>query len=294
MLKALMGRGVRADFVVGASVGAINAAYFAADPSSAGVSRLESVWRRLRRRDVFPIAPFTNLMGLFARRDYLVNPEALEKLLMQYLPYRRFEEAQIPCYVVATNAINGGEVRFSNGPAAERLLASVAIPGVFPPVRIAGQYLFDGGIANNTPISTAIELGATRVIVLPTGFSCALDRPPRGALALALHALNLLIARQLVRDLERFSSAVEIVVLPPLCPLETSPFDFSITGKLIDRATDATTRWLDRNGLQAGNVPGALRPHVDEAVRSESSTPRKTSFTLCPEAREAQETAGTI
>ena len=266
MLKALVACGVHADFVVGTSVGAINAAYFAGDPSRAGVARLEAVWRSIRRHDVFPIAPFTNLLGLFAWRDYLVNPEALKKLLAHYLPYRRLEEAQIPCHVVATNAIGGGEVCFSSGSAAERLLASAAIPGVFPPVRIAGQYLLDGGIANNTPISTAIELGATRVIVLPTGFSCALDRPPRGALALALHALNLLIARQLVRDAEQFSSAAELVMVPPLCPLAASPFDFSITGKLIDRAAGATTRWLDRNGLQAGNVPGALRPHVDEAV----------------------------
>jgi NTE family protein len=266
MLKALVTRGVHADFVVGASVGAINAAYFAGDPSVAGVARLEALWRGIRRHDVFPMAPFTNLLGLFARRDYLVNPEALENLLARHLPYRRLEEAQIPCHVVATDALGGGEVHFSSGLAAERLLASAAIPGIFPPVRIAGQYLFDGGIANNTPISTALELGASRVIVLPTGFSCALDRPPRGALAVALHALNLLIARQLVRDAEQFSSAAELVIVPPLCPVAASAYDFSITGTLIDRAAVATTRWLDRNGLQAGGIPGALRPHVDDAV----------------------------
>jgi NTE family protein len=206
------------------------------------------------------MAPISNLLGLFSWRDYFVNPESLENLLARHLPYQRLEETQIPCHVVATNALGGGEVRFSSGPAAERLLASAAIPGILPPVRIAG------GIANNTPISTAVELGATRVIVLPTGFSCALDRPPPGALAVALHALNLLIARQLVRDAEQFSSAAELIIVPPLCPLAASAYDFSITGTLIDRAADATTRWLDRNGLEAGGIPGALRPHVDDAV----------------------------
>lgn len=263
MLKALLTHGVHADFVVGASVGAINAAYFAGDPSAAGVARLEAVWRGIRRRDVFPMAPFTHLLGLFAWRDYLVNPEPLKNLLARYLSYRRLEEAQIPCHVVATNALGGGEVRFSSGLVVERLLASTAIPGVFPPVRIAGKYLLDGGIANNTPISTAVDLGATRVIVLPTGFSCAIDRPPPGALAMALHALNLLIARQMVRDAQQFSSAAEMVIVPPLCPLAASAYDFSTTGTLIDRAADATTRWLDRNGLQDGGIPGALRPHVD-------------------------------
>src|SRR5437870_926045 len=77
MLKALVAHGVRADFVVGASVGAINAAYFAGDPSATGVARLEAVWRGIRRRDVFPVAPFSGLLGLFARRDSLVKPEAL-------------------------------------------------------------------------------------------------------------------------------------------------------------------------------------------------------------------------
>ncbi|MGE0022004.1 MAG: patatin-like phospholipase family protein [Hyphomicrobium sp.] len=263
MLKALVTHGVHADFVVGASVGAINAAYFAGDPSAAGVARLDAVWRGIRRRDVFPMAPFTHLLGLFAWRDHLVNPEPLKNLLARHLSYRRLEEAQIPCHLVATNALGGGEVRFSSGLVVERLLASAAIPGVFPPVRIAGKYLLDGGIANNTPISTAVDLGATRVIVLPTGFSCAIDRPPPGAVAMALHALNLLIARQMVRDAQQFSSAVEMVIVPPLCPLAASAHDFSITGTLIDRAADATTRWLDRNGLRAGDIPGALRPHVD-------------------------------
>jgi NTE family protein len=271
MLKALVTRGVHADFVVGASVGAINAAYFAGDPRVAGVARLEALWRGIRRRDVFPMAPFTNLLGLVAWRDYLVNPEALKDLLVRHLPYRHLEEAQIPCHVVATNALGGGEVRFSSGLAAERLLASTAVPGIFPPVRIAGQYLLDGGIANNTPISAAVELGATRLIVLPTGFSCALDRLPPGALAVALHALNLLIARQLVRDAEQFSSAAELVIVPPLCPTAASAYDFSITGTLIDRAADATTRWLDRNGLQAKDIPGALRPHVDDQPAAQSS-----------------------
>lgn len=262
MLKALVAHGVHADFVVGASVGAVNAAYFAGDPSAAGTARLEALWRGIRRADVFP-ASFGRLLGSLVRRDSLVDPEALSSLLERHLPYERLEEAPLPCHVVATDALSGGEVVLGSGRVVERVLASAAIPGIFPPVRIDGRYLLDGGIANNTPVSAAVALGAARVIVLPTGFSCALDRLPRGALAVALHALNLLIARQVVRDAQQFSSATELVIVPPLCPLAASPYDFSATAGLIDRATDATTRWLDRTGLQAGTIPGALRPHVD-------------------------------
>lgn len=96
---------------------------------------------------------------------------------------------------------------FSRGPVVEAVLASSAIPGIFPPVSLNGQDLVDGGVANNTPISVAIKLGAQRVVVLPTGFACALPHPPVTAIAQVLHALSLLIARQLVSDLERYAAA---------------------------------------------------------------------------------------
>jgi NTE family protein len=163
--------------------------------------------------------------------------------------------------VVATDILAGTEVVLSSGPAVEALLASASIPPVFPPVRIGGRFLVDGGLSNHTPVSTAVALGATRVMVLPTGFGCAVERPPRGAVAMALHALNLLIARQLVLDIERFHDAVELVVLPPLCPVAIFPYDFAHTGELIDRAEVATRNWIARGGLTKSRVPGSLRLH---------------------------------
>jgi len=83
-------------------------------------------------------------------------------------------------------------------------------------VSIDGRHLMDGGRANKTPISTAVDLGASRVVVLPTGMSCALEGPPRGVVALALHALNLLVMRRLLNDIERFANRAELIVLPPM------------------------------------------------------------------------------
>jgi NTE family protein len=262
MLKALTAHGAQADFVVGSSVGAINAAFFAGVPTSEGARCLEQIWRGIRRRDVFPFGPLGGFLGFFGWRDHLLDPTPLRRLIERNIPYGRLEEARIPCHVVATDLVGGSDVRFSSGPAVDIILASTAIPGVFPPVRIGERCLIDGGVVNNSPISVAVELGATRVIVLPTGFSCAIERLPRGALPMVLHAWNLLIARQLVLDARRFANEVELIVIPPLCPLVVSSYDFSRTGELIDRATEMTERWLAKGGLAPQSIPGALRPRT--------------------------------
>ena len=261
MLQALLERGVTPDLVVGASAGAINGAFFAADPTPAGANRLEQLWCGLRRRDVFPIN-LGSVLGLLLRRDHLVASDALRRLLERHLPYRRLEDAALPIHVVASDMLSGSEVRLSSGSVIDAVLASTAIPGVFPPVRIDGRLLVDGGVANNTPISTAISLGATRIIVLPTGFACALSQIPSGAIARAMHALNLLVTRQLVNDAERLAGgAVELRIVPSLCPLERSPYDYSAGATLIARAKASTRQWLEDGGLDEAAIPAQLHEH---------------------------------
>lgn len=262
MLHALTEHGVRPDFVVGASAGAINGAYFAADPTPAGVARLDALWRGLIRRHVMPMH-FTDLLRIALRRDYLVDPSGLRRLLEKHLPYRMLEDAVIPMHVVATDMQLGREVLISSGPTVEAVLASTAIPGVFPPVRIGGRELIDGGVANNTPISSACKLGAERIVVLPTGFACALKGLPKSAVGRALHALSLLVARQLVTDIERFSDDVALHVVPPLCPVDSSPYDYSACATLIDRATASTRAWIAGGGLaRRGGVPHEMHDHA--------------------------------
>jgi NTE family protein len=162
---------------------------------------------------------------------------------------------------VATDLGRGSEVVLSSGPAIRALLASASIPPIFPPVRVGERLLVDGGFASHTPVAAAVALGATRLIVLPTGDGCMLEKPPRGAVAMALHALSLLVGRQLLIDIERFRGAVELVVLPALCPVTTGPHDFTHTDELIDRAEVSTRDWIARGGLMA---PG----HRDPAITS--------------------------
>lgn len=99
-------------------------------------------------------------------------------MLDHALPIHRIEKATIPLYIVTTDLLSGAETVLSSGELKQALLASAAIPLVFPYIQIANQFLVDGGVASNTPISTAVASGATNAVVIPTGVSCALTHRP--------------------------------------------------------------------------------------------------------------------
>ncbi|HZT96928.1 MAG TPA: patatin-like phospholipase family protein, partial [Chloroflexota bacterium] len=150
------------------------------------------------------------------------------------------------------------------GNALDALVSSAAIPGVFPPVVIGGQTLVDGGVLNNAPISPAVQAGADKVYVLPTGYACALSSAPRGALAIALQSITLMVHRRLAIDVEKYQNKVELHVMPPLCPLTVSPVDFSHTYELIERARSSTRSWLKSSGSGGEDQASILRLHRHE------------------------------
>ena len=260
MLHALASHDIVADMVFGSSVGALNAAHYAGTPTIEGIRKLETIWRGLRRQDVFPVT-WRTLLGFIRRRDFLVTSVGLRNLIETHLPYRNLEDAKIPIHVVATDILSAETVVLSKGPACEAILASAAIPAAFAPVHLQDLFLADGAISSNTPVRVAVAQGARRLIVLPTGYACARQSPPVGAVANALHALTLLIARQLISELEALGPDVDYYVLPPLCPLDGSPYDFSHTGELIDRAVKSTNEWIDGGGLEMPRVHAQLGLH---------------------------------
>jgi NTE family protein len=249
MLQALAERDVHPDLLIGTSVGAINAAYVAGHGT--GTESLESlaeIWRGLRRQSVFPVSPLQQALAVVGARPSLCSNRGLQHLLDTYLTYRNLEDAPIPVHTVATNLLSGEEVLLSGGDAARAVLASTAIPGIFPAVEHAGYTLVDGGISDNAALSQAVALGADEVYVLPAGFACALERPPHTALGSALQALTLLIEQRLVIDVAQFTGPGAIKVLPPLCPVAVSATDFSHSTELIERARVATGNWIDSGG----------------------------------------------
>lgn len=261
MLRELVRAQVRPDLVVGASAGAINASFFAGAPHAQGVTALQGLWCNIQRRDVMPFAFMSLFRVLMGRQEHLVNNGALRRLLQRSLHYQAIEDAVLPLHVVASERVTGTEVVLSRGPVVEAVLASSAIPGVFPPIVIEGRELVDGGVCSNTPIAAAVQLGATDIVVLPAGFACALQTPPRGWIGQSLHALSLVVARQLVHDIAHFSPQVRICVVPALCPLEVSSYDYGHCAALIERSASTTRAWLDGGGLRAAATPGPLVFH---------------------------------
>lgn len=261
MLQALVEHGVRPDLVLGASAGAINAVHFAFEPTVAGVERLARAWIGVRRTEVFPRAHLHSALAMIGRRPSLLDPRALERTLLLHVHGRRLEDARLPCYVIATDLHDGGERVLGQGRALDALMASTAIPVLFPPRALDGAVLSDGSIASNTPVEAAIARGATRVIVLPTGFPCAVRTPPRGIAATTLHVFSLLIARQLASTLPHLAAAVTLRVVPPLCPIRVAPSDFSQAAELIAAARRQTRAWIESGGLEDDTVPASLSPH---------------------------------
>jgi NTE family protein len=161
------------------------------------------------------------------------------------LTYDRLEDAARTVAVVATEVTTGYEVVLSAGPAVDAVMASAALPAAFPAVEVDGRVLMDGGVVNNTPLSVAVSLGADVIYVLPTGYACALSEPPNSALGAAMHAVTVAIQRRLIDDVRLVGAAVDLRVVPPLCPLAVSPIDFRRAGELIQRARTATRTWLE-------------------------------------------------
>ncbi len=233
MLEPLYLRGVEPDLLVGTSVGAVNAAFVASRPQDARTAReLQKVWRGITRGQIFPANPLVAGLGLLGVRDHSVSAEPLRKLLQSHIEIERLEDAAVALHVVASDLVSGDEVLLSEGPAVDAVLASAAIPGVFPSVSWHDRSLVDGGVFNNTPISHAVELGADRIIVLPV-IASRMDAAPRGALGAGLAALSRTIAWRLTQDVKRYSEHADITVLPTPNHGGIMPTDFTHADALI-------------------------------------------------------------
>ena len=273
MLQALATHGVEPDLLVGTSAGAMNAAWIAAHGTSAdSLAGLAGVWTGLRRRRVFPLDIRTALRGLLGHGPAVISSDSLQALVTACAGISMLDEARIPLHLVTTDLLSGRTVLISAGSLVTGVLASAAIPGVFPPVVIGGRHLIDGGVAHHTGVHQAVALGATSIYVLPTGTPCALPAPPTSAVGTALHALTLLTERRLAREMADLAEAAVIKVLPPLCPLSISAMDFTRAAELIDRARQASLEWIANGDI---DLPAPERFLAAHRHRSPSPVPRR-------------------
>jgi NTE family protein len=260
MLRELMSAGFRPDFIVGVSAGALNGAFLAEDPAVAAVDRMAELWSRVTTRQILGLS-WRSLLAFAGLRGHVADARGLRSVLERELAAREFGNLQIPLHVLSAELASGDGVVISQGALPDAILSSTAIPGVFPPVPIDGRMLVDGAVALESPIAVAIRLGATRLIVAPCGFPCAGAMVPAHALGRAMHAITLLGCRQLRQDYERYCATIEMCIVPPLCPLGQSPYDYSRAAELILRARESTQAWLGSGGLGRSEFPGPLLPH---------------------------------
>lgn len=243
MLQALTEAGIHPDMLIGTSVGAVNAAWIGGCPDHRGALRLGEIWRGLRRQDIFPLSPWSSARGLLGRSNHVISNASLRNVLEKNMPYERLEEAAVPVHVITTELKTGRSVLMSSGPAVPALLASAAIPGVFPPVTIGRREFIDGGVANHTPIAGAIELGATRIFVLPVGYPW-LRQEPTNALGMALFALARFVEQKLDAEVGYYRHRADIRVMPSLEVPAVSPADFSHTEELMTRGYRSARKYL--------------------------------------------------
>jgi len=245
MLAALADAGIRPDLVLGTSIGAINGVFVAADPDGAA-KRLETVWRSEVVRTAFRGSLFGRLGTLARSGTHVHSNLPLRRLLSEHLPERRFEQLAVPFQCVAACVERAAAHWFHTGLIVPAVLASAAVPGLLPPVRVDGEHFFDGGLVHSIPVGRAVRLGARRVYVLQVG---RIEQPlavPRRPWEVGLVAFEIARRYRFFEEMASLPSDVTVHVLPAgaqdLPQLRYR--DFSRIEEYIDRARTATTGYL--------------------------------------------------
>jgi NTE family protein len=247
-LKAIVEHGIQADIVLGTSVGSLNGAMYAYNPTLEGVKAIEDVWLNIKVWDVFSPSPITPILSITTFGLNLISPKNIRKLIAEHMKFTRIEETKLPLYIIGTDVKRGQEVVFNKGLALEALMCSIAIPGVFPPQRMHDYSIVDGGMVNNAPISTAVRLGADRVVVFPIGVP-SVDQEPKTVAEVLIRSFIFLLNRQLATDIQLYKDKVELIIVPPPDRIDVGPHDFSKSKQLIEESYAKAKEWLKNEGF---------------------------------------------
>lgn len=252
MARALLEAGVRPDLVCGTSVGAINGAMLAADPTPQGARRLSALWDALAKEGVLDGSMIRRVAEVVRRRTSLHGNGALRRMLRERLPAQTFEELTVPFECVAASIEQARECWFSKGDLIEPVLASCALPGVFPPVRIGDEHFFDGGLVNSIPLDRVVEQGADTVWVMHVGRLEEELAAPRFLWEVGFVAFEISRRHRFHSDLDRVGPGVTVHVLPTGLPQRSAATwsnlryrDTRRIARRADLAYDATRKFLE-------------------------------------------------
>jgi NTE family protein len=214
MLRALAESSIEPDIILGTSVGAINGAFFAAQPNANGVDRLTRLWTDSNLSEVSAGLLLRRITTLARTGTHLQSIEEARGRLAAALPVQRVEQLEIPFQCVAASIERAAEHWFDHGPLADVVLASCAVPGILPPVKIGDEHFIDGGIVNSIPVARAVALGAKTIYVLQVGRLEKPLRPPRWPWEVGLVAFEVARRHRFAHDLTSLPVGVKLHLLP--------------------------------------------------------------------------------
>ena len=204
-----------ADSCICVSIGAINGALIAREPSLVVVDRLHELWRTVAEsRDVYGDTAVRTVRRALSTRTHVYSSQRLKQRLHDELGDITFAQLPTRFQVCAASIERAAEHWFDSGPVVEAVVASAAVPGLLPPALVDGEHYLDGGIVNSVPLGRAVELGATRVFVLQVG---RIDRPltpPRRPWEVARVSFEIARRHRFVREMSQLPDSVECHVLP--------------------------------------------------------------------------------
>ncbi|NHN57406.1 patatin-like phospholipase family protein [Calidifontibacter sp. DB0510] len=263
-LRALFERDIRPDLVVGTSIGAVNGAFVAANPSVEGLDDLAGTWSHLTSvRGIFEKSTRSASMSSTGKRRSRVRAGRLRthvyaagsflRLLREELPVTTFEELAVPFQCVAASVERSVAHWFSSGPLAEGVLASCAVPGLFPPIKVGDEHFFDGGLVHSIPVGRAVQLGAERIYVLHVGRVEQPLAPPRWPWEVGQVAFEIARRHRYMEEIATLPATVEVTVLPSgtddAPTMSLLHLNRAFVQRRIESAYDAAARHLDEHPL---------------------------------------------
>jgi len=155
VLKVLEENNISIDYISGSSMGAIIGAYYSLNPN---IKELEEKVFSLSKKD------FAKLLDLNIPKTSLIKGNKIKKFLEELIGNKSFSDTKIPLKIIATDLESGKEIIISSGKLVDAIMASISIPGIFPPIRLREGLLVDGGIINATPTNVVKKMGSDIMI----------------------------------------------------------------------------------------------------------------------------------
>jgi NTE family protein len=225
MLRALFEIDVMPDLVLGTSVGALNGALVAREPSLTVIDRMTRLWQDASTARAISDRPLRTVRRAVSTGTHLYSSAYLQQRLVAEFGETTFADLPVRLQVCAASIERAAEHWFSTGRLVEAIMASAAVPGLLPPAEVDGEHYLDGGIVNSIPLGRAVALGADRVFVLQVGRIDRPLRPPQRPWDVARVSFEIARRHRFARELAEVPDHVEVHVLPAR---GTSPRDDSL------------------------------------------------------------------